>query len=84
MGFGSLLHMRCSRLSRPLCQMMVEHFDPVNASVLIHGRTFYISHMDFERVMGLKNGWCDIDLMGDTDDMRMIESRTCYQEKTKR
>lgn len=56
---------------------MVEHFDPVNASVLIHGRTLYISHMDFERVMGLKNGGCDIDLM------RMIELRNLLSGENK-
>jgi hypothetical protein len=39
--------------------------------------------MDFERVMGLKNGWCDIDLMGDTDDIRMIELKNFLSGENK-
>lgn len=60
MGFGSLMHVCCTELSRPLCQQLVESIDTENNSINIHGQKLQITKTDFERVMGVKDGGQDI------------------------
>lgn len=67
MGFGPLYQFRCSKLNRALCQMLVDNFDVGSSTIKIHGRQLSINQLDFQRVMGVRDGGCDIDLRGSLD-----------------
>lgn len=75
MGFGPLYQFRCSKLNRALCQMLVDNFDVGNSTIKIHGRHLAVNRVDFQRVMGVRDGGCDVNLGGSLDDPDILEIR---------
>ncbi|KAK9943204.1 hypothetical protein M0R45_008820 [Rubus argutus] len=67
MGFGPIYQFRCSSLNLVLCQTLVDNFDVCNSRIKIHGRQLSITKVDFQRVMGVRDGGCDVDLRGSMD-----------------
>ncbi|PRQ24049.1 putative Ulp1 peptidase [Rosa chinensis] len=64
MGFGPLQTIGCPNLYEDVCHMMLNNLEPLNQTVVIHGRTFCITASDFERIMGVKDGGVDVDFSG--------------------
>lgn len=67
MGFGPIYQFRYSSLNLVLCQTLVDNFDVCNSRIKIHGRQLSITKVDFQRVMGVRDGGCDVDLRGSMD-----------------
>ncbi|KAK9931100.1 hypothetical protein M0R45_018395 [Rubus argutus] len=61
LGFGSLHKMGCRHLFEDVCLLMMNNIDPLNQNVVINTRCISITTIDFERVMGLKDGGVDFD-----------------------
>lgn len=61
LGFGGLHKMGCPHLFEDVCLLMLNSIDPLNQNVVINGRCISITTIDFERVMGLKDGGVDLD-----------------------
>lgn len=78
MGLGCLRLINCTRLDRPLCQMLVDNFDSQNNSIRVHGRSFPITHTDFQRIMGVRDGGYVVDLNGSIEDPDIIEFRKIF------
>lgn len=75
MGFGPLYHFRCSNLNRVLCETLVDNFDVRNSTIKIHGRQLSITKVDFQRVMGVRDGGCDVDLRRSMDHPEIVGVR---------
>lgn len=67
MGFGSLQSIGCPQLHDQVWKMMVDGLEPLNETVVIHGKTFSIHASDFERIMGVRDGGLDVGFSGDSN-----------------
>lgn len=75
MGFGTLHKIGCPDIFEDVCEMMMNNIDPHKQTVVIHGRSYEIKAIDFERVMGLKDGGVDIDFGWDVSDSLLSSVR---------
>ncbi|XP_034210631.1 uncharacterized protein LOC117623771 isoform X1 [Prunus dulcis] len=78
MGFVSLLEMKCGKLSHSMCRFLVDKLNPVESSIVLHGKTFKISVDDFVRIMGVKDGGEEVDFTGSMDDQHIVKVRNFF------
>ncbi|BFG14658.1 hypothetical protein CerSpe_009320 [Prunus speciosa] len=83
-GFSTFSSVFCTHLHRPLCNFLIQMFNPDTSSIELHGNVFQISAADFGRVMGLKNTDEDVQLGGPIQDEHVRELVKIYCGNDKR
>ena len=77
-GFVSLLEMKCGKLFHSMCRFLVDKLNPVESSIVLHGKTFKISVDDFVRIMGVKDGGEEVDFTGSMDEQDIVKVRNSF------
>lgn len=83
MGFGPIYQFWCSNLNCVLCQTLVDNFDVCNSLIKIHGRQLSITKVDFQCLMEVRDGGCDVDLRGSMDHLEIEVLRNKIFGKSK-
>ncbi|KAF7143268.1 hypothetical protein RHSIM_Rhsim05G0160000 [Rhododendron simsii] len=65
-GLGGILELRCTALNHPLCNWLVQKFDPVSRSLTVHGRTFLLTYSHVHEYLGINAQGNLIELEGNT------------------
>ncbi|KAI8573624.1 hypothetical protein RHMOL_Rhmol01G0291400 [Rhododendron molle] len=65
-GLGGILELRCTALNHPLCNWLVQKFDPISRSLTVHGRTFLLTDSHVHECLGINAQGQLIELEGNT------------------
>lgn len=68
--FGSFIYGKISGIDRKLMTWLLDHFSPSTITIELHGRSYTITFKDVERLIGLSDGGCPVDINGS---MKAIE-----------
>ncbi|KAI8572671.1 hypothetical protein RHMOL_Rhmol01G0217600 [Rhododendron molle] len=65
-GLGGILELRCTTLNHPLCNWLVQKFDPISRSLIVHGQTFLLTDSHVHECLGINAQDNLIELDGNT------------------
>ena len=63
-GFGSLTHLRCTRVNHILCEWLVKNFDHAECSLTAHGRKVIVTPLDVEKIIDISAHGAEASIQG--------------------
>ncbi|KAI5334860.1 hypothetical protein L3X38_024993 [Prunus dulcis] len=61
-----------------MCHFLVDKLNPVESSIVLHGKTLNISVDDFVPIMGVKDVGEEVDFTGSMDDQHIVKVRNSF------